>query len=317
MLHLASGFCTLRRFRSPTAALPSNRVPHGNQRRLSLARSFLRFALALVAFVLAAGPATLQAQNYSITTLAGSVGSTGSADGIGSAARFRQPNGVAVDSAGNVYVADTENHTIRKITPAGLVSTLAGTAGSEGSADGIGSAARFKYPAGVAVDSAGNIYVADTENNTIRKITSGGLVTTFAGSAGTSGSANGSGAAARFSGPVDVTVDSAGNVYVADNYSHIIRKITSLGAVTTLAGSAERSGSAYGTGAAARFFNPNSVAVDSAGNVFVADSGNDIIRKIAISGLVTTVAGVAGKSGCALITMSSAIIRDDRGGSRR
>ena len=133
-----------------------------------------------------------------ITTLAGRAGSAGSADGTGSAARFYYPRGVAVDSAGNVYVADTGNHTIRKVTPAGVVTTLAGLAGSSGSADGTGSAARFNYPPGVAVDSAGNVYVADTGNHTIRKVTPAGVVTTLAGLAGSSGSADGTGSAARF-----------------------------------------------------------------------------------------------------------------------
>ena len=151
-----------------------------------------------------------------VTTLAGLAGSSGSANGTGSAARFYYPFGVAVDSAGNVYVADTGNNTIRKVTPAGVVTTLAGLAGSSGSADGTGSAARFNYPSGVAVDSAGNVYVADTGNNTIRKVTPAGVVTTLAGLAGSPGSADGTGSAARFYYPHGVAVDSAGNVYVAD-----------------------------------------------------------------------------------------------------
>ena len=115
---------------------------------------------------------------YTFTTLAGNAG-YGSVDGTGGAARFNQPAGVAADNAGNLYVADTGNHTIRKVTPAGLVTTLAGLEGSAGSVDGTGSAAQFNAPTGVAVDSAGNVYLADTGNNTIRKVTAAGVVTTL------------------------------------------------------------------------------------------------------------------------------------------
>ena len=229
-----------------------------------------------------------------VTTLAGSAGNGGSADGTGSAARFNQPSGVAVDSAGNVFVADTDNHTIRKVTPAGVVTTLAGSAGASGSTDGTGSAARFDDPEGVAVDSAGNVFVADTDNHTIRKVTPAGVVTTLAGSAGASGSTDGTGSAARFYYPVGVAVDSAGNVFVADTGNHTIRKVTPAGVVTTLAGSAGNSGSADGTGSAARFNDPEGVAVDSAGNVFVADCFNNTIRKVTSAGVVTTLAGSAG-----------------------
>ena len=150
-----------------------------------------------------------------MTTLAGT-GSSGSADGPGATASFNWPYGVAVDGAGNVFVADTVNNTIRKITSAGVVTTLAGTAGSSGSADGTGATARFSYPSGVAVDGAGNVFVADSANSTIRKITPSGVVTTLAGTAGSYGSADGTGAAARFADPCGVAVDGAGNVFVAD-----------------------------------------------------------------------------------------------------
>ena len=232
-----------------------------------------------------------------VTTLAGSAGSYGSADGTGAAARFQLPSGVAVDGAGNVFVADNENNTIRKITPSGVVTTLAGSAAADwGSADGTGAAASFHWPDGVAVDGAGNVFVADTYNNTIRRITSSGVVTTLAGSAGLSGSADGTGAAARFNWPQGVAVDRAGNVLVADFHNNAIRKITSSGVVTTLAGTADSSGSTDGTGAAARFDTPYGVAVDGAGNVFVADYDNNTIRKITLSGVVTTLAGSAADS---------------------
>ncbi|HXI13096.1 MAG TPA: hypothetical protein VNM92_10695 [Thermoanaerobaculia bacterium] len=235
-----------------------------------------------------------------VTTLAGLAGTLGSADGTGSAARFNFPFGVATDSRGDVYVADTSNSTIRKITPAGAVTTLAGLAGTGSffgeSADGTGSAARFNSPIGVATDSSGNVYVADTSNGTIRKITPAGVVTTLAGLAGGFGSADGTGSAARFNFPRGVATDSSGNVYVADSDNHTIRKITPAGAVTTLAGLAEFGGRADGTGSAARFLLPTGVATDSSGNVYVADRENSTIRKITPAGAVTTVAGLAGDS---------------------
>jgi streptogramin lyase len=202
---------------------------------------------------------------------------------------------VAVDSEGNVYVADANNDEIRKITPSGVVTTLAGSAGREGSSDGTGSAARFDWPAAVTVDSAGNVYVADLANDEIRKITPSGVVTTLAGSAGRQGSSDGTGSAARFCTPMGVAVDSAGNVYVADDNNDEIRKVTPSGVVTTLAGSAGQQGLRDGTGSAARFYDPAGVTVDSAGNVYVADWGSCEIRKITPSGVVTTLAsGAAG-----------------------
>ena len=219
-----------------------------------------------------------------VGTLAGTAGSAGTADGTGADARFSGPFGVAVDGAGNVYVADRFNNSIRKITGAGAVgvSTVAGAAGSAGSTDGTFAAARFNGPFGVAVDGAGNVYVADRGNHTIRKITGAGAgaVSTLAGTAGSAGSVNGTGAAARFNNPSGVAVDGAGNVYVADTGNHTIRKITGAGAVSTLAGSVGSAGSTDGTGAAARFNGPFGVAVDAAGAVYVADQYNNTIRVI-------------------------------------
>jgi hypothetical protein len=169
---------------------------------------------------------TIQANAGVVTTLAGTAGSSGTTDGTGSAAKFNYPHSVAVDSSANVYVADTFNHTIRKITVAGVVTTLAGTAGSGGTTDGTGSAALFYFPGGVAVDSSGNVYVADSSNHTIRKITAAGVVTTLAGSAGTTGTADGTGSAAKFNNPISVAASDIGTLYVADYTNFTIRKIT-------------------------------------------------------------------------------------------
>jgi sugar lactone lactonase YvrE len=213
-----------------------------------------------------------------VTTFAGS--SAGSADGTGTNASFTNPFGVAVDSVGNVYVTDGTNHRIRKITPEGVVTTLAGSlSNTSGSTDGTGTNASFSNPQGVAVDSAGNVYVGEYNNYRIRKITPAGVVTTFAGSlSNTPGSANGTGTNATFSTPTGLAVDSAGNVYVADQGNQRIRRITSTGVVTTLAGSSQ--GSTDGTGTNATFSAPTGVAVDSAGNVYVADQTNNRIRRI-------------------------------------
>ena len=232
-----------------------------------------------------------------VTTLAGTAGVPGPVDGTGAAARFGIPEGVAVDGAGNVYVADLGNGTVRKVTSVGVVTTLTGTASLAGFVDGTGAAARFAFPAGAAVDSAGNVHVADTANGTVRTITPDGVVTTLAGTAGVSGSADGTGAAARFDQPSGVALDATGNVYVADAVNATLRKVTPDGVVTTLAGTAGLSGGADGTGAAARFNWPRGVAVDGAGNLYVADFGNQTVRKVTPDGVVTTLAGTAGMAG--------------------
>jgi sugar lactone lactonase YvrE len=212
-----------------------------------------------------------------VTTLAGS-GLEGGTDGQGISAKFYLPQGVAVDGSGNIYVADSGTQGIRKITPSGNVTTLAGTQSY--------TSASLWYPEGVTVDATGNLFVADTSNHKIRKITPAGVVTTLAGS-GAAGSIDGTGTAASFYYPSDVAVDSSGNAYVADSRNNKIRKITPSGVVTTLAGSGEL-GFADGQGISAKFYLPQGVAVDGSGNIYLADSYNYRIRKITPSGIVTT-----------------------------
>ncbi len=238
------------------------------------------------------------AQSLTFLTLAGNAG-RGSKDAVGTNAQFYHPQSVAVDANSNLFVADFGNNTIRKMTPDGTVTTFAGQAGNGRSGDGTGSGAYFNGPAGVAADLAGNVYVADSVNNTIRKITTNAVVTTLAGSSIASGSTDGTGTNAHFLQPLGVAVDASNNVYVADYGNHVIRKISSAGAVTTLAGTAGNYGSADGTGAAAQFYQPEGVAVDSSYNVYVADTGNGTIRKITSGGVVTTLAGSAGNYGSA------------------
>ncbi|HEY1794112.1 MAG TPA: hypothetical protein VGG34_14445, partial [Opitutaceae bacterium] len=230
------------------------------------------------------------------STIAGISGG-GDADGAGHAAGFNEPIGAAVDASGNIYIADTANDTIRKITPGGSVTTIAGTPGNGGDNDGSGSAAQFYFPEGVAVDGSGNLFVTDTGNNTVRKVTPGGAVTTIAGQAGVVGSTNGSGSAATFDGPLGIAVDGSDNLYVSDAKSDVIRMITPSGTVSTLAGTAGAPGSNDGTGTSAKFNTPAGLAVDGSGNVYVADATNAEIRKVTPGGVVTTIAGSAQLAG--------------------
>ncbi len=234
-----------------------------------------------------------------VTTLTGSPGFLGSTNGTSLAARFDYPFGITTDGP-NLYVTDTHNYIIRKIViSTGDVTTIAGTAGSSGSTDGIGSAARFNYPAGITTDGA-NLYVADVLNSTIRKIViSTGDVTTIAGTAGSYGSTDGTGTTARFNAPAGITTDGT-NLYVADTYNNTIRKIViSTGDVTTIAGTAGSYGSTDGTGPTARFNSPYGITTDGT-NLYMADIYNYTVRKIVIStGVVTTIAGTAGSTGSA------------------
>ena len=214
---------------------------------------------------------------------------TGFVNSIGTNARFGLPTGAVIDASGDVIVVDQFNNCIRKVTPGGAVTTLAGSI--TGFADGTGPVARFSSPHSVAVDySTRNFFVTDTVNHRIRKVTPNGVVNTLAGS-GTSAFANGAGTGASFSHPRGIAVDSStGDVIVADTHNYRIRKVTPGGVVTTLAGSGWAS-LVDGTGTDARFALPFGLAVGSTGNVIVADTYNNCIRKVTPGGVVTTLAG--------------------------
>ncbi len=221
-----------------------------------------------------------------VTTIAGD-GLPGMSNGSARRTRFADPFGVVLDKAGNLYVADGgDNNSIRKIGLDGVSTTFAGAV--EGYAEGFGKAAAFNTPSGLAIDGAGNLYVADTGNNAIRKISPDGTVSTLAGD-GVAGSSDGRGAAARFNGPIGVAVDAAGVVYVSDTYNDRIRRIAPNGEVTTIAGG-RRAAQADGPGPQALFDSPTGLALAANGDLYIADTGNHAIRKLDKDGVVTTVA---------------------------
>lgn len=246
---------------------------------------------------------------FQVLTLAGS-GQSGFVDGSGSSARFENPYGIAIDASGNLYVSDTHNHVIRKITSAGFVTTLAGN-GQKGSVDGSGTTARFEYPRGLTVDTSGNLYVTDWGNHAIRKITPMGVVTTVAG--GSKGLQDGNGASAKFNHPSDITVDVTGVFYIADEDNDRIRQLTVAGQVTTLAGS--QTGFADGAGILAKFKKPFGIVSDAAGHLYVSDRGNHRIRKLVKQGnewIVSTLSGT-GQAGLSDGSGSSATFRQPAG----
>ncbi len=214
-----------------------------------------------------------------VTTLAGN-GTAGFLNGTGSNATFNQPVGLAVDASGNVFIADYLNNVIRKITPAGVVTTFAGS-GAAALTDGTGTSAAFNGPFALVFDLSGNLIVADYLNHAVRKITPTGVVTTIAGN-GTAGYVDATGSAARFFRPAGLAVDVAGNIFICDAQNNRIRKISSTGVVTTLAGN-NNAGSADGVGTAAQFQYPLGLCADFANSaLYIADFGNRSIRKLII-----------------------------------
>jgi sugar lactone lactonase YvrE len=221
--------------------------------------------------------------SQTVSTLAGTT--YGYNDGPGEFAQFWNPNGICADAQGNLFVADKSNNRIRKITPSGEVSTIAGS--TEGYQDGVGTNAKFNFPQGICIDALGNLYVTELFNFKIRKITADGTVSTIAGS--TQGFADGTGTAAQFSWLGDICIDPLGNLFVADAGNNKIRKITPAGVVTTFAGTTD--GYLDGTVSTAKFSYPNGICLDSQGNFYIVDTFNRRIRKISNMGVVTTIAG--------------------------
>lgn len=213
------------------------------------------------------------------------------ADGPAADARFNGPNDMELDPDGNIWVADTWNDVIRKISPAGIVSTVAGVAGESGTVDGTGAGARFFHPTGLTRTPDGNFYVVDYLNNTIRELTPSGVVTTIAGAPGVQGGEDGTDAQARFYGPTSV-VYRAPAFYVVEQFNSTVREIDA-GTVSTIAGVPEVVGSTDGTGSAARFDLPIGLAIGGDGAIYVTDVVNDTIRRI-VGESVTTIAGSPG-----------------------
>lgn len=233
-----------------------------------------------------------------ISTVAGNGGVGYMGDGgPATSATFGSPSAVAVDSAGSLFIADGNNSCVRKVSPSGLITTVAGngTAGYVGDS-GLATNAQLNYPTSVAADAAGNLYLADTNNFRLRKVSSGGTITTVAGD-GTAGFSGDSGPAtsAQFSTAQSVATDANGNVYVADSGNHRIRKISTNGVLTTVAGNGASGYSGDGGPAtAAKLKGAQGIATDAAGNLYIADSGNQRIRKVSSAGIITTVAGSGG-----------------------
>jgi sugar lactone lactonase YvrE len=254
---------------------------------------------------------------YAFSTFAGRSNTPGSVDGASSDARFNRPWGLAVDVNGNVYVADAGNFTVRKITPRGVVSTIAGQPNTTGTRDGPVATAQFGTlpdrgssiiaagPFGLAIEATGNVFVADSFSHTIR-VVSPTAVSTFSGAANVSGFVDGAVMNARFNMPWGIAMDASGVTYVADTFNHVIRRISTNGVITTIAGTVGVWGSADGVGVAARFLNPTAIAVDpsNSGRLYVTDS-NNTVRRVSRSATlndvweVATLAGSAGTFGSA------------------
>ena len=231
-----------------------------------------------------------------ITEICGGVTGGFSGDGgVATAAQVSQPLSVAVDGAGNLYIADYGNSRIRKINTSGIISTVAGTTAGFSGDGSAATLAQLSSPTDVAVDGSGNLYICDYGNHKIRKVTSSGIISTIAGTTGGFTGDGGPATAAKLNAPNGVAADGSGNVYIADLRNNRIRKVDAAGTITTIAGSTSSGYSGDGGAATAAGMNsPAFLTVDVAGNVFFSDMGNFVIRRISVAGDIETVAGTGG-----------------------
>ncbi len=258
----------------------------------TMKQSFARF---IVIIILNLSFSILHAQSYNISTIAGdsAVGYSGDG-GPATLAELNNPWAVAIDKAGNVYIADDHNYRIRKVSPGGTISTFAGngTAGFSGDG-GQASMAELSYPTGVAIDTAGNLYIADENNNRIRKVNASGVISTYAGTGSVGfGGDGGPATNAEFNVPSGVAVDKSGNLYISDFYNYRVRKVNTSGVISTVAGDGVYGfGGDGGQATSAKIGSILGVGVDQAGNVYIPDQSNGRIRKVDVSGVITTFAG--------------------------
>lgn len=282
-------------------------MPH--QRPTIRSARFLQNFTAILLLMLAA---TLARAQDSVITLAGVPQITGPTNGTGTNALLGDPTSIVMDTGGNYYFTDTANHAIRKVTTNGMVTTFAGKLGVYGSVNATGTNAEFYLPNGLAFDKSGNLYVSDTGNNLIRKITSTGVVTTFAGVGGDPAYQDGPTTSALFSSPLGILVWTNGNIFIADSGNHCIREIIGT-TVSTFAGSPQVWGTNNGTGTNAQFNAPCALTFDAKGNLFVSDANNDTIRKITTNAIVTTYTGSPGVDGTTDGTLANARFRSPAG----
>ena len=303
MVEMFRGGVRLTRLRWKRRGGSCKRPPRGEDGRYT--NSFwVSFLFATICLILAT---SLHAQD-AVTTLAGQPLVSGAANGTGTNALFSDPAAMVADTNGNMFVADSRNDAIRKITTNGVVTTFAGQLGVPGTANATGTNAQFNTPSGLAFDAGGNLLVSDTGNNTLRKITPAGAVSLFAGVAGAGGFADGATGSALFTSPLGIAVAANGSVFVADSGNHCVREISG-GTVTTFAGSPQIWGSVDATGTNAQFDGPIGLAFDTDGNLFVSDANNDTLREITTNGVVTTYAGQAGVDGSTDGSLRSARFR--------